>query len=112
MQLKIYGASDDLIEVEGDIREEFYAKKVGEHVDGLTLTLSRIINGAVEGLDVHVRYERGGVWSVGVSQLDEDVDLPDWGIRLSSNAYTSILELDRIPEDVRLTHEPDDESNY
>lgn len=108
MRLKIYGASDDLVEIEGDIEEEFYAKPLGRGLEGRTVTLSRINGGQVEGLDVHVRYEQGGVWSVGLSQLQEDINIPDWGLKLTSNGYTSILELERVPEDVRLTTDGSD----
>jgi hypothetical protein len=50
--LKIYGASDDLIEFEGDIHEEAYA-----HEDGDYIALS---NGAV----FKIVYSDGGVWRI------------------------------------------------
>lgn len=112
MKLKIYGASDDLIEVDGDLREEFYADKIGKGLEGKTITLSRIVGGTVEGLDIHVRYERGGVWSVAVSQLDEDIDLPDWGYALKNESYSTVLELDRVPEDVIMTANGSEDQNY
>jgi hypothetical protein len=53
-QTVVYGASDDLIEIEGSIREEFYAtEKV--HDDGDLLAFS---NGVV----LRVRYDTDGVW--------------------------------------------------
>ena len=30
MRICIYGASDDLVEIDGDLREEFYAQKADE----------------------------------------------------------------------------------
>lgn len=109
MNLKIYGASDDLVEVEGDLRDEFYAKNIGKNIEGRTITLSRIVGGTVEGLDIHVRYERGGVWSVAVSQLDEGIGLPDWGYKITNEDYTAVLELSRVPEDVIMTTDGDED---
>lgn len=51
--ITVYGASDDLIEVEGDIREEFYA--LGDDENFLALS-----NGTV----LRVEYSRGGVWRI------------------------------------------------
>lgn len=49
----ISGASDDLIEVEGDIREEFYAIDDGEHI----LSFS-------DGTVLSVEYDRQGMWRI------------------------------------------------
>lgn len=48
--LKVYGASDDLIEIEGDIREEFYA------VSGEKPTLLAFSDGTL----LQVQYGGGG----------------------------------------------------
>lgn len=53
MSVKIYGASDDLIEVEGDIDEEFNSMAD----DGALLAFS---NGAL----LRVRYTDTGVWRI------------------------------------------------
>lgn len=100
LNLTIYGASDDLVEVEGDIREEFYA--LTKPLEGATLTLTRYEGEQVEGLHVHVRYEDVGCWSVGVSQLEEGVPLPDWGLSISNDSYTAKLNLSAVPDDVKL----------
>lgn len=60
MPVKVYGASDDLVEVEGDIREEFYALGEfdnGEAKDGGYLAFS---NGAV----FRIEYTNQGVWRI------------------------------------------------
>ena len=60
--VKIYGASDDLIEVEGDIREEFSAylddgkSKVLAFSDG---TLLRMV------------YDHDGIWRITIVELGE-----------------------------------------
>ena len=51
--LTIYGASDDLIEVEGDISEEFTALDD----DGSLLAFS-------DGTVLRVRYTRDGIWRI------------------------------------------------
>lgn len=68
--LKIYGVSDDLIEFEGDIREESYASE-----DGNVVTLSN-------GVALRIRYNEQGVWritpisgAVDVEQAPENDDL-------------------------------------
>ncbi|MDQ0376537.1 hypothetical protein [Amycolatopsis thermophila] len=50
--LKIYGASDDLIEVEGDVREEFDALA--------THRLVAVSNGVL----LRVEYDQDGVWRI------------------------------------------------
>ena len=65
---RIYGASDDLIEVDGDLREEYNADKG-------TFTLAAP-DGA--GVRIHVKYESTGTWRVGLHALDEDQDINDW----------------------------------
>lgn len=51
--ITIYGASDDLIEVEGDIRGEFYAIEEGAHI----LAFS-------DGTVLAVEYDRQGMWRI------------------------------------------------
>lgn len=53
MSVIIYGASDDLIEVEGDIREEFYALEEPTNYIGLS-------NGSV----VSITYDDDGFWRI------------------------------------------------
>lgn len=54
MAIEIYGASDDLIEIEGDIREEFTAY---DEDDGTYLGFS-------DGTVLHVVFDRDGVWRI------------------------------------------------
>lgn len=53
MTLTIYGASDDLIEIEGDIREEFYAIEAEAHI----LAFS-------DGTLLSVEYDQHGIWRI------------------------------------------------
>lgn len=65
MNLRVYGASDDLVEVEGDVTEEFYAPYPEET---LFLTFS---NGVV----LVVEYGAGGEWRVTELYSPEDVEV-------------------------------------
>ncbi|EBO9596923.1 hypothetical protein S930_16100 [Salmonella enterica] len=68
-QLHFYGASDDLLECEGAIREEIgcYNSPGIYHLK------------SSEGeMQVVGYYLDSGVWSLGISQVAEDVPLPAW----------------------------------
>lgn len=90
--VRVYGHSDDLVEFDGAVREEFGAYKVdwqgtleAENGDGLVITAS---------------YAHNGTWAIGVGLLDEDIPLPAWGISLvtsNENAYSVELVLE-IPD--------------
>ena len=68
--IRFYGASDDLIEVEGSIPGcDEYNGESGRF--------------EVAGLVVEVTYESGGVWGVSVAQIDEDVPVTASDLRLS-----------------------------
>lgn len=56
MTITIYGYSDDLIVVEGDIREEFTHRTRRDDDDGMIACS----NGAV----VRIRYDDSGVWRI------------------------------------------------
>lgn len=53
-QVTIYGASDDLIEIEGDLNEEFNPSYDG---DGMLLAFG-------DGTVLDVRYDDGGIWRI------------------------------------------------
>ena len=65
MPVTIYGASDDLIEIEGDIDEEWTALQMDDG-DGAYVALS---NGVV----VTIRYTDEGVWRVAPSAGDKSL---------------------------------------
>jgi hypothetical protein len=63
MSITVYGASDDLIEIEGDIREEFQGG------DGV------VYLGFSEGTVLSIEYSRNGIWRItpyfrGLASLD------------------------------------------
>lgn len=79
--LTLYGASDDLIEIDGDFREEIS--------DWTPLE--------VAGLIIVVRFE--GCWSIKVTQMDEEVPVTAENIRLSIHeaGYSMQLDMD-VPD--------------
>jgi len=91
---KFYGASDDLIEVEG-IKggNEFNVIADGPHMASFNL------GGKMR---VHAIYD--GCWSFAPAMVDESIPLPDWPIRVKQEGYTTVLEID-VPDDVKVFHE-------
>jgi hypothetical protein len=77
------GASDDLIEVEGNIPgcDEY---NVGTEALGVF---------RVAGAEVIVRLKKGGVWGIEVSQIDEDVPVEAVVGRMYAEGYSFRLEL-------------------
>lgn len=65
---KIYGASDDLVEIEGDIREEFQAGSAGDG-DPRWIAFS-------DGTVLRVAYTDGGIWRFTPAQYgSSEVDI-------------------------------------
>ena len=76
--LKIYGASDDLIEFEGDVDEEAYAKE-----DGNVIALS---NGAV----FRIKYSDEGVWRI-TPVFVTGTSTIEYGEEDSDNNYSDVV---------------------
>lgn len=92
-----YGASDDLIEIEGvKGGDEFGIFAKEKYVAAFNL------GGKMR---VHAIYD--GCWCFAVGQVDEDIPLPDWPIRLKwpgGRGYSTRLEID-VPDDVKVFEE-------
>ena len=104
--IKFYGASDDLVDVDGpDIREEF---SCFEPRGWSGTQWSGILEYAGETMRVFAVYGPDGVWGFGVVQVDEDHPLPDWevAIRHSEDCSYSTALLVAAPLGTRL-HEED-----
>ena len=93
MKLFIYGASDDLVELEGAIHEEY---DINYDTGAGMLTLE----GAGEFLQIACRYGGHGVWTFAPIPREDDV-MPEWGIKISfeepARSYSQLLTLD-VPE--------------
>lgn len=110
--LRMYGASDDLIEASGVAgaieasgvagADEFGAWCSGE------IAATFVLGGRMR---IHALYTKVGCWGFAISQVDEDVQLPDWPIRISQyndgirpSGYSTLLEID-VPDDATLIKE-------
>lgn len=103
--LKIYGASDDLVELEGCVEDEIdcYDKWVQ-----ITVGYPEAEHGrASQGVKVIMRYApkwvNAGVWSAEIFPIDEDVEIP-WPVKveLSERKYSAQVVID-CPEGTPVT---------
>jgi hypothetical protein len=98
MDIRIYGASDDLIEFEGDIYDEFnwYGRDAWQ---------CQLIAPNGDGLTINVRYGADD-WTLDVSPLSEDGALPDWIVvksRSEEVEYSEQLDI-TAPDGTELVH--------
>jgi len=102
--LKIYGASDDLVEIEGPGGDE-----VGCYDSGVLITIGWTEAQAgkdAKGLVVRMRYGSpgfGSTWSAEVGQIDEDILIP-WNVtvRVAERPYSALVIVD-CPDDTPVT---------
>lgn len=93
VSITIYGASDDLVEVDGcEGADEFSSD------DWSAVLISP--DGA--RMRVYCRFEMTGCWSVGVGQVDEEFQLPAWPMTITqapamnpdNPGYSALLTID------------------
>lgn len=93
--ITIYGASDDLVEVEGSIRREF---------DCISGDAELIVASSDGALRVFMRYENNGCWSAAVGQIDEGARIP-WPVSIvasEKSRYSAAVVID-CPLDAQVT---------
>jgi hypothetical protein len=95
--LKIYGASDDLIETSGiEGCGEFSAYSESDYLGSIMVTDGYF------GIRIHVIYD--SQWAFAVTNALNDEGLPDWPIRRSfakDAPYSETLEID-VPDNAEL----------
>lgn len=111
MEILIYGASDDLVEVEGAIREEFsYGDDEAEH-DLLAFS---------DGTLLSIKYANDGCWRIGrlvagdadyqhrpAAGADEDHDGDDGSSSSTPPSYSDVVTLTRHTEEpMWVVHSP------
>lgn len=104
--IQIYGASDDLIEIEGCEGEDEFGSYSRHSIFEFTTP-------AKEGFCLYGEYAPegmpDGVWVFGFAPLREDVPIPDWPMRmrLSERGYSPLFLIE-APDDVvcRRVHPP------
>lgn len=93
-----WGASDDLIEVEG--------VKGGDEFGAVYKEGSAAVGSFILGGKMRITAHYAGCWGFAIWPVDEDVLLPDWPVRvcLAGNGYSTRLEID-VPDDVAVFRE-------
>jgi hypothetical protein len=91
MSLRIYGASDDLVEIEGDVQEE-----IGCYDTQVTLEIGGLDGGIRVIADYGV--DKAAVWRLALEPVDEDVPVP-WPVRteLGGRGYSLVIIVDCPP---------------
>lgn len=93
--IKIYGASDDLIEVDGKI------KGCDEYGTGGTGPLMGIVKIRGGEHEIHVYCIYAGSWAFAVCPQDGDYDVMPWEMRRefgANSTYSETVEID-VPDD-------------
>lgn len=100
MSITFYGASDDLVEVEGcPGADEF-------NVYGPAIMCWRGDLVAPDGSTMRISALYESCWSFAVGQADEDHPLPEWPVRIAQSPevrYSVLLEVD-APDGTTLTN--------
>lgn len=98
---KFYGYSDDNLEVEGAIREEIPAE------DCIASCELKSSEGALRVTGVYAPNNFAGTWCIGISPIDEDVDIPQWETRfaLHEKGYSAELTI-TVPDDTVMVLPP------
>lgn len=95
--LKIYGASDDLVEIEGSIEDEIncYDASVEFTVGYPEPAPGRNIQGVKIIMRYAPKWANAGVWTAEIFPIDEDIDIP-WpvSITLSERGYSAQVLVD------------------
>jgi hypothetical protein len=90
--IKIYGHSDDCLELEGEFRGEneysCYNKPVTIVIHDFTFDTDVVVTGeyAVKG--------RAASWRISVELIDEDKPMPNMRITMAENGYSPMLIID------------------
>lgn len=98
--IKIYGASDDLVEVEGCKG----ADEFNSYERGPLMWRGELLGPTGNPMRIHAIFE--GCWSFAVGQCDEELPMPDWPIRITQHddpRYSVLLEID-APEGTELVN--------
>lgn len=100
MQSAIFeGASDDLIEIEG--------VKGGDEFSAWTKDDEGVAGVFTLGGKMRIRAIYDGCWSFSVGQVDEEIPLPPWPVRVEQSPRTpySVRLVVEVPDDVKVFRE-------
>lgn len=96
--MKIYGASDDLVEIEDGPNGD---DEINEIDDDIRFTIGSDVHG---GIVVVMSYApddvNDGVWQARLSPIAEDVACP-WPVSITCSGYSAVVEI-ACPRDVQM----------
>lgn len=97
--IKIYGASNDLINVEGCKG----ADQFSSYADGRLMWRGDLVAPNNGQMRIYGIYD--GCWHFSIGQVDEDVPLPSWPVLISQHerGRSTLVEIN-APEGTRLTN--------
>jgi len=90
--IRIYGASDDLVEIDGDVVDEVDCYKSGVEI---TIGTQAGAGKDAEGLTVRAEHGRLG-WLIGVALFDDDAPIP-WPVRIETQDYSPCVVVECPP---------------
>lgn len=98
-ELRFYGASDDLFECEGAIREEIGCFGVAGIYH---------LRSSKGEMQVVANYTDNSCWAIGVRQVKENKPIPNWPSSFSTHdSYYSVVLTLQVPDDTVLVQEDD-----
>lgn len=97
-KLVFYGASDDLLELDGDMQGEFDAY-TGKAVKVSSIDGEMLVVAIYAPSSVHA-----SVWSIGIAPADEGQPIPEWPMQygIAVNGYSPALTI-ICPDDIVVT---------
>lgn len=93
MKVAIYGASDDLVEISVNGKDDEIGCYSSDKCPSVNATLLVASIGGARAVHVHCIYN--GCWSFAVSQVEEDRSLPPWTFGIEhGTTYSTKLTID------------------
>ncbi|GAG48622.1 unnamed protein product [marine sediment metagenome] len=92
--LKISGASDDLVEMDGIAGADAF-----DCYGASNLMATFVLKAEHRRMNIYAIYD--GCWCFALSRADEDDDAPAWPVRRSWEDYSERIEID-VPDDARI----------
>lgn len=91
--IRIYGSSDDLVEIEGDIvGADEYSEYNNQHLKFLLKD-----SDSEDAVIIYVDCRDNETWTCTVGQVEEDVPIPAWDFKIvtdfETSTYSTILEI-------------------
>ena len=101
-ELRFYGASDDLFEIEGTSGDE--PDEVGCYNRPAVAKIESPSEGSLCVVAVYAPANVAGCWSIGLMPRDEDIPMPPWktSFRTGGRGYSAELTI-TVPDDATVS---------